>query len=332
MHTLGQDVSAWLTPNGGWGESNAALISGQGASLLVDTLWDLPRTTAMLNAFGPQLESAPIRQLVNTHADGDHWFGNEMAQADQIISTKAAQRSMKQHGPELMKYMFPVSKLCRLMSFVPLPNHSSWRTVAEYLEGMVRPFDFSNIKPTLPTSTFSGRLHLDVGGRQVMLFEVGPAHTSGDLIAFLPDARIVFAGDILFHGTTPVLWDGSSRNWVKACERILELKPETVLPGHGPITGPDGVDAVRKYWQFLRSAVRRHFENGRPPTETAVYIAQSDEYLRQPFAKWDGQERIVINVHAIYRRLLGKKRRVSTWMRLRLLREAALMAEELVDD
>ncbi len=332
MHAIGQDVSAWLTPNGGWGESNAALISGQGESLLVDTLWDLPRTTAMLNAFGPQLESAPIRRLVNTHADGDHWFGNEMAEASQIISTKSAARSMLRHGPAQMQHLRHVSKACRLLSYIPLPKHSNWRVFAEYLEAMVRPFDFSNIKPALPTSTFSGRLHLDVGGRQVMLIEVGPAHTSGDLIVFLPDARIVFAGDILFHGTTPLLWDGSARNWIKACERILDLKPETVVPGHGPITGLDGVDAVRKYWQFLRSAVRRHFEKGRPATATAVYIAQSDEYLRQPFAKWDGQERIVINVHAIYRRLLGKRRSMSVWRRLSLLREAALMTQAAVDD
>lgn len=332
MHAIGQDVSAWLTPNGGWGESNAALISGQGSSLLVDTLWDLPRTTAMLNAFAPRLASAPIRQLVNTHADGDHWFGNELVGAGQIIATRAAQRNMQRHGPGQMKLLPFVSRACRCMSYVPLPSRKDWRTVAEYLEGMTRHFDFTNIKAALPTSTFSGRLPLEVGGRQVMLIDVGPAHTAGDLVVHLPDARIVFAGDILFHGTIPVLWDGSSRNWVKACERILDLKAETVVPGHGPITDLNGVDAVRKYWQFLRTAVRRHFEKGRPPTATAALIARSEEYLKQPFAKWDGQERIVINVHAIYRRLLGRKRSVSVWRRLRLLREAALLAQKLTGE
>ena len=165
-----------------------------------------------------------------------------------------------------------------------------------------------------------------------MLIDVGPAHTSGDLIVHLPDSRIVFAGDILFHGMTPVLWDGSSRNWIKACERILDLKVETVLPGHGPVTNLEGVDAVRRYWQFLRAAVRRHFEKGRPASVTAAYISRSDEYLRQPFAKWDGQERIVINVHGIYRRLLGRKRSLSVWRRLRLLREAALLSQVMLDD
>ena len=329
MHPIGQDVSAWLTPNGGWGESNAALISGQGASLLVDTLWDLPRTTAMLNAFAPKLESAPIRTIVNTHADGDHWFGNELVGAGQIISTRAAARSMRQHGPGQMKYLHAVSKMFRIMSYAPIPHRGDWRIAADYFQGMIRPFDFTNIEPARPTSTFSGKLQLDVGGREVILIEVGPAHTSGDLIVHLPDAHIVFAGDILFDGTTPVLWDGSARNWIKACERILELKPETVLPGHGPVTNLEAVDAVRKYWQFLRTAVRRHFEKGRSPSVTASYIARSDEFLKQPFAKWDGQERIVINVSSIYRRLLGKKRSISVWRRLKLLRQAALLAQDL---
>jgi glyoxylase-like metal-dependent hydrolase (beta-lactamase superfamily II) len=323
---------AWLTPNGGWGESNSALISGQGASLLVDTLWDLSRTSDMLNAFGAKLESAPIHHLVNTHADGDHWFGNELVGAGQIISTKAAARSMQRHGPEKMKYLPRVVKACRILSYIPLPSRRNWRLVADYLEGMVRHADFTNIKPAFPTNTFSGRLNLEIGGREVKMIEVGPAHTSGDLIVYLPDARIVFAGDVLFSGTIPVLWDGSSRNWVKACERILDLKPDIVLPGHGPITGPEAVDEIRKYWQFLRSAVRRHFEKGRPPMVAAVHISRSNEYLKQPFAKWDGQERTVINVHAIYRRLLGRKRSVSVWRRLRLLREAALFNEAEVDD
>jgi len=325
-------VTAWLTPNGGWGESNSALITGKGSSLLVDTLWDLPRTTAMLNGFAPILESAPIRQLVNTHADGDHWFGNEVVGAHEIIATKAADRSMRRHGPGQMKFLPFVTKAYRLVSLIPLPRRKRWQIAADYLQEMIRHSDFTNINPAFANSTFSGRLNVDVGGREVRLIEVGPAHTSGDLVVHLPDAQIVFAGDILFHGTVPVLWDGSSRNWIKACERILELKPETILPGHGPITGPESLDAVRKYWLFLRSAVRRHFEKARPPLMAAAYISRSDEYLRQPFAKWDGQERIVINVHAIYRRLLGRARAVSPWRRLQLLREASQLAEVELDD
>jgi cyclase len=66
-------VHAWLQPNGVLGEGNAALVVGDGASLLVDTLWDRRLTRRMLAAMRPLVERAPIETLVNTHSDGDHW-------------------------------------------------------------------------------------------------------------------------------------------------------------------------------------------------------------------------------------------------------------------
>jgi glyoxylase-like metal-dependent hydrolase (beta-lactamase superfamily II) len=329
LHKLADGVSAWLTPNGGWGESNAALITGRGSSLLVDTLWDLPRTRIMLDAFHPQIDGAPIEHLVNTHGDGDHWFGNQLVGAGQVISTKPAMHQMKRHGPADMKKLHKVIRLFRTLSFLPLPHRSDWRVAATYLDGMVRPFDFSKIRPVLPNTTFTGKLQVDVGGRPVQLIEVGPAHTMGDLVVFLPEDRILMSGDIVFLGCTPVAWEGSARNWIRACQRLLDLPVDRVVPGHGPLTDLAGIDAVRKYWQFLRAAVKQHFDHGRSWYEAALRIARSDEFQKQPFAQWDGRERIAINVHIIYRKLLSRPRRLSTLERIKLLRATALMDRDL---
>jgi len=329
LNQIADGISGWLTPNGGWGESNAVLVSGNGSSLLVDTLWDLPRTATMLEAFRPQVESAPIAHLVNTHGDGDHWFGNQLVGADQIVATKAAAHGMKRHGPGDMKKLRRMIGLFRALGRAPIPHRSNWRVAADYIEGMVSPFDFSKIRPVLPNHTFTGKLQLDVGGRAVQLIEVGPAHTMGDLVAYLPDDHLLMAGDIVFLGSTPVVWEGSARNWIRACQRILELRVETVIPGHGPVTDLSGVDAVRKYWQFLRAAVKQHFDHGRSSYEAALRIAQSEEFQKQPFATWDCKERIAINVHVIYRKLLGRPRRMSTLERIKLLRATALMARDL---
>ncbi len=328
-HSLGQGVSAWLTPNGGWGESNSALIEGHKASLLVDTLWDLPRTAAMLAGFEQTLANAPVTHVVNTHADGDHWFGNNLAGANEIIATKNAARSMLHKGPGEMTKLRAVSKLFRALSRAPVPGRKELRIAADYFDGMLRPFDFAGLRPAYPTMTFSGGLELEVGGRSVQLIEVGPAHTSGDLIVYVPDAHVIVAGDVLFAGTIPLLWDGSSRNWVHACERILDFKTDAILPGHGPPTDQNGVDLVRQYWIFLRGAVKRQCDRGRPAPVAAVNILQSDDYQKQPFARWDGQERIMINVHAIYRRILGKGRHMSVLARLNVLRRTALLARAL---
>ncbi len=329
LQPIADGIYAWLTPNGGWGESNTALIAGRDNSLLVDTLWDLPRTEAMLAGFGPIVEKAPIRRVVNTHSDGDHWFGNRLAGASEIIATKAASRHMTRRAPREMRALGGVSRLFRWLSHAPLPRRRNWRTAAEYLEGMVRPFDFSRIRAAPPNSTFSGKLTLDVGGRLVHLVELGPAHTAGDLVVYLPDDRVVIAGDILFFGTTPILWDGSVRNWVRACEHILSWKVDTVVPGHGPITDLSGVDAVRQYWQFLHSAVQHQYDHGRPAYQAALRIATSHAFRSQPFAGWDCPERLMINVHTIYRRMMKLRHSLGTIERLMLLRKTALLAQEL---
>ncbi len=326
---IGDGVFAWLTPNGGWGESNTALIAGHGRSLLVDTLWDPPRTAAMLAAFREVVEEAPIRQVVNTHSDGDHWFGNGLAGADEIIATRTAARRMTRHSPREMQALGAVCRVFRALAHAPLPHRQDWGTAAEYLEGMLRPFDFSRIRAAPPNSTFSGKLRLEVGGRQVHLVELGPAHTAGDLVVYLPDDRLVIAGDILFLGTTPILWDGSARNWIRACEHMMDWKAETVVPGHGPLTDLAGVETVRQYWQFLRTAVQRHFDCGRPAFQAALRIATSDQFRATPFARWDYPERILINVHTLYRRLMRMRRSLGTVERLMLLRKTALLAREL---
>jgi cyclase len=73
LREVAPGIHAWLQPNGTWGESNAALVVGDGASLLVDTLWDVRLTARMLDAMRPLTDGAPIATLVNTHSDGDHW-------------------------------------------------------------------------------------------------------------------------------------------------------------------------------------------------------------------------------------------------------------------
>jgi cyclase len=76
---VGPGDHAWLQPNGLLGESNAGLVIGDGASLLVNTLWDPRLTRPMLAAMAPLIADAAIEALVSTHSDGDHWWGNEVA-------------------------------------------------------------------------------------------------------------------------------------------------------------------------------------------------------------------------------------------------------------
>ena len=301
-------VYAWLQPNGAWGESNAGLVVGTGESLLVDTLWDLRLTRRMLDGMGPLVETAPIRRLVNTHGDGDHWFGNELVGGQEIVATDAAAaHEMQAVTPGSMVALRRIGFVLQRAghSPIPYPARAAVGSSGRFLRSMVGPYEHRGISLTRPTRTFSGRLELDVGGRKVDLIEVGPAHTHGDLIVHMPDARVVFAADVSFVGSTPVMWVGPLEGWLRALDTIEALEPEVVVPGHGPLTDLAGLATLRAYWAYLDAAARPRLAAGLAANAVAREVVTSAEYSAQPFANWECPERAVINVHTLDRHRAG---------------------------
>ena len=95
-------------------------------------------------------------------------------------------------------------------------------------------FDFEGVVSTPPTVTFNGSKTISLGEDvSVELIELGPAHTAGDAVAWVPHSRTLYAGDLLFIGGTPIVWAGPYKNWITACERMVALNPTLVVPGHG---------------------------------------------------------------------------------------------------
>ncbi|MFZ9629669.1 MAG: MBL fold metallo-hydrolase, partial [Ilumatobacteraceae bacterium] len=161
-------------------------------------------------------------------------------------------------------------------------------------------FEFDGITLRVPTRTFDGRLEVEVGGRVLELIEVGPAHTRGDTIVVVPDARTVYTGDILFIGGTPIVWAGPLSNWVAACDLMLAMDVDTVVPGHGPVTDKSGVAAVRDYLAFVdREATARH-RAGVDVLDAARDIAR-EVGTRADFSSWGEFGRIAVNVDTAYR-------------------------------
>ncbi|HEY5423069.1 MAG TPA: MBL fold metallo-hydrolase, partial [Ilumatobacteraceae bacterium] len=216
---VADECHAYLQGDGSWGWSNAGLIIGDGASLLVDTLFDLRLTQRMLDAMAPMTASAPIGQVVNTHANGDHCYGNILVDDAEIIATAATAEEMHE---------VPAALLAGL--------NKAPGDVGDLFRSFFGEFEFDGIEMRLPDRTFEGHLDIEVGGRRIELIEVGPAHTKGDTLAYVPDARTIYTGDILFIGGTPIVWAGPLGNWVAACDLMLGMDVEVVVPGHGPVT------------------------------------------------------------------------------------------------
>ncbi len=285
LHELGDRCFAYLQPDGSWGWSNAGLVVGDGASLLVDTLFDLKLTRQMLDSMATATQQAPIATLVNTHANGDHCYGNQLVEGAQIIASVATAHEMTEVPPSMMAAL-----------------NQAPGEVGELFRGFFGAFEFEGIEVRMPDRTFEGRLEVEVGGRMIELIEVGPAHTAGDTLAYVPDARTIYTGDILFIGGTPIVWAGPLSNWVAACDLMLGMDLDVVVPGHGPLTDKAGVVAVRDYLAFVDGAATAHHAAGIDAWEAARSIAR-DIGARPEFNGWGEFGRITVNVDTAYRSL-----------------------------
>ena len=174
--------------------------------------------------------------------------------------------------------------------------------VGELFRHFFGEFEFDGIELRLPDRTFDGALDLDVGGRLVQLREVGPAHTAGDTLVIVPDAGVVYTGDILFIGGTPVAWAGPIANWIAACDLMLETDVDVVVPGHGPVTDKSGVREVRDYLVFVDAEASARYAAGIDAFDAAREIA--DEVGAHPqFGALGEFGRIAVNVDTVYRAL-----------------------------
>jgi len=289
LHELGESCFAYLQPDGGWGWSNAGLVVGDGESLLVDTLFDLDLTAAMLDVMSPVVGAAPIDTVVNTHANGDHCYGNgEVVRRRpdvEIVSSTATADEMVEVPPAM------------LAALNQAPGE-----VGELFRSFFGEFHFDGIELVTPTTTFDRHLDIQVGGRLVELIEVGPAHTAGDTIVHVPDARTVYTGDILFIGGTPIVWAGPLSNWVAACDLMLALGVDTVVPGHGPLTDTAGIVAVRDYLEFVDAEASARQAAGVDAFDAARDIGRLLGHDER-FKDWGEFGRIAVNVETVYRTL-----------------------------
>jgi cyclase len=284
LREIAKDVYACLQEDRGLGTSNSGLIN-RGGALVVDTFWDLPHTRQLIELYG-RVWKAPARRVVNTHHNGDHCWGNQLFHGAEIIGHRLCAAAFGKERPETMQMLRDAAG----------SDNPAIAAIGQVLAA----WDFSGIDLVPPTTLIDDRLALDLDGIAVELRYVGPAHTAGDVIVYLPDQRVVFAGDVLFRLCTPIGWEGTFDRWSAALDEIVALDPQVIVPGHGPLCGVEGPREMKAYLQYVRSESKRFFDAGLSALQAAQRIDLG------PYADWTEPERILFNVERAYREFRGE--------------------------
>jgi glyoxylase-like metal-dependent hydrolase (beta-lactamase superfamily II) len=324
LYRLTSRTYAWMVPNGSWGETNFGLIDCDGESVLVDTGWDLATTREFLASASEILAISPIGLVFNTHGDGDHCWGNQLFHGVPVIASDAAIRHMRQIKPATLRLL---AKACPIMKALPVGGIAS---LGHYVGAMLAPYDFKGIHLKRPDQSFSGEKTIAVNGTELVLTQVGPAHSPGDAMIYVPSEKVLYAGDIAFSDATPVMWAGPVANIVAGLGKVLEFDAEFIIVGHGPIANRRDIELQIAYWQTIQEELHKRCRLGMAAADAASDLLLSPTFQATAFAQWDSPERLIRNAEALYQEWgLGPLPLPTSLATLNTLRRQALLARKL---
>ncbi len=201
--------------------ANAGIIIGEKGVVVVDTLVSAKQAKKFIRDIRAVTDK-PIRYVVNTHGHLDHTFGNAefVKKGAVVISHRNCLANMKK---------------------------GSEATLRDAKNFGLTEKDMKGTKIAYPALTFTDRMEMDLGGRTVELIFTGHSHTDDSILVYLPDVKVLFAGDVLFTGYHPFLGEGNIEEWTKALDRVSAMDAEKIIPGHGPVSTKKDVAEMKAY-------------------------------------------------------------------------------------
>jgi cyclase len=268
LQEVAPGVYSYVQPDGTWFINNTGFIVGDDAVISIDATSTERRTRAYLDAIG-SVTANPVTMLVNTHHHADHTNGNYLFEDATIISTNDCRQVMLAAGIQEYREAFP---------------------------GV----EWGDLSFRAPDITFSGSTTLHLGDLAVELTEVGyTAHTGGDVIAWVPSQKVLFTGDLVFHGGTPFSLFGSIEGTLTALDLLESYGADVMVPGHGPaVRGPaigTALDEQRSYLRFVQTTAKAGIDAGRTPLEQATATDLGG------YGALTDTERLAGNLHVAYR-------------------------------
>jgi cyclase len=248
LRKLAPNVYAYVQHGGpgvpSGGVSNAGLVVGEDHVLVIDSLGAPIHAKNFIAAAAKAVPEKPLGRLALTHHHGDHIMGLPFFPKVEIVAHEYCRQAMLD---------------------MPSPN-PTW----EKRDGWAEGGEPRKIIP--PTTTISEKTTYYYGSTVVQLIPMIPAHTFGDIMIYLPQSKILFAGDVGFFWVAPYLNNGNATKWIEACNRILAMDVDVIIPGHGPIGGKKEIADMRGYLEAFKAEARKCYDAGMSTGEACSHI------------------------------------------------------------
>jgi cyclase len=276
MRQLAPNVYAYIQGGGpgqlNQGVSNGGIIVGEDHVLVIDSLGAPIHAKNYIAAIRRTVPDKPMGRMVITHHHQDHIAGLPFFPKMEIVSHEYCRK-------EMLAMTFP---------------SPTW----EKRDGWAEGGEPRRIVP--PTTVIDDRATYYYGNTEVQLITMAPAHTWGDVAIYLPQSKILFAGDIGFFYVAPFLNNGHATKWMEVCDRILGMDVQTIVPGHGPIGGKRDLAAMSEYLALFKAEAWKRYNAGLTPGQAAAEITLGK------FDSWIGaRDRLPMNAVRLYAEFNG---------------------------
>jgi len=224
------------------GDPNSGVIVGDDAVMVVDAQ-ATPVMAQDVIARVRAITDKPIKYVLLTHYHAVRVLGASAYKGAEIVASDTARNMIVERGQQDMDS--EMGRFPRLFR------------AAESIPGL-----------TWPTITFAQRLTVWLGKREVRIMHLGRAHTAGDVVAFVPDAKVVFSGDLVEYRSACYCGDAHFKDWPATLDRLSELNARALVPGRGAALGSpelaaEGIAMTRDFLSTLYGSVSKSAEAGR---------------------------------------------------------------------
>ncbi|MES0879326.1 MBL fold metallo-hydrolase [Roseibium sp. SCP14] len=264
------------------GCSNTGVIVGERGILIVDGQATPSHADKVLKKIR-DITDKPVKQVVLTHFHAENTLGSWTFEPGEVISSDLTRRMIETRGIEDIHV-----------------SRERFRTLFA---------DLSAIPAVCaPTMTIASSMTIDLGGREVRLMHLGRGHTMGDLVVWVPDSSVIFAGDLVQSTTAPYCGDAHLADWPRALDRISAFRPNALMPGKGQsVVGipavTTAIEMTRDFVTTLRDAAAACVEQSLGLKDT--FNAVGDALAPQFRSKVDFEFHLPFNVARAYDEALG---------------------------